>query len=126
VNIKYPIFGKADDRSIFMIDTESKLNYHMENIDVENKEYIGWDSDGRPVEFYLDNNKIRARYLSNESKLGELKQSIFDYARSYKSEVPFDYSGTDVVDLFKAAEEHINQGKFWYKISKNFKNLWKK
>ena len=126
MNIKYPIFAQDQGKSMFIIETESKLNYHMENIDVENKEYIGWGSDGKPVEFYLDNNEIKGRCLSKESRLEELKQAIFYYARFMRPKVPFYYSGSNIVDLFKAAEEHIAQGKLSYKIKMKLKGLWKK
>jgi hypothetical protein len=126
MSVKFPIFGQDKDKSIFIIETESKLSYHLENIDIENKEYIGWDSDGKPVEFYLDNNEIKVRSLSSESKLEELKQAILDYAQLYRPKVPFNYSGSNVVELFKTVEEHIDQGRFSYRITKKLKSLWKK
>lgn len=124
--VKFPIFGQDKDKSMFIINTESELSYHLENIDIENKEYVGWDSDGKPVEFYLDNDEIKVRCFSNESKLEELKQAILDYAQLYIPKVKFNYSGLNVVELFKTVEEHINQGRLFYRITKKLKSLWKK
>lgn len=126
MSIKFPIFGQDKDKSIFIIETKFKLSYHLENIDIENKEYIGWDSDGKPIEFYLENNEIKVCCLSNESKLKELKQAILDYAQLYRPKVPFDYSGSNVVDLFKAAESHISQGRLSYKIKMKLRGFWGK
>ena len=122
MSVKFPIFGQDKDKSMFIIETPSKLSYHLENIDIENKEYIGWDSDGNPIEFYLDNNEIQVRYFSNEPKLEQLKQAILDYAQFYRPNAPFNYSGSNIVDLFKATDEHINQGRFSYRIVKKLKS----
>ncbi|MFA5087674.1 MAG: hypothetical protein WC552_01415 [Candidatus Omnitrophota bacterium] len=126
MGVKFPIFGQDKEKSMFIIETSSKLSYHLENIDIENKEYIGWDGDGKPIEFYLDNNEIQVRYLSSEPESQQLKQAILDYARLGRPKTPFEYSGSNVVNLFRTAEEHIAQGKVSYKIKAKLKNLWKK
>ncbi len=123
MTVKYPIFGQGRDKWMFIIEKESKLDYHLEAIDIENKEYVGWDSEGKPVEFYLDNNKIKICCLSNESKLEELKKAILNYAKLARPKVPFSYSGSEdnIFELFKAVEEHIQDGSFVYKLKRLFR-----
>ena len=109
MTVKYPILEQDRDKWMFIIETESKLGYHLEAIDIENKEYMGWDIEGRPIEFYLDKNEIKVRYLSNETKWEDLKEAILNYAKFAKPKIPFIDSGqyNNLGDLFRAVENHI-------------------
>lgn len=121
--ITYPIFGQDRDKWMFMIDSESGLNY-LEAIDIEGKEYIGWDVRGIPIDFYLDNEEIKVRSLSEEPQVERLKQAILDYAATARPKVPFNPSGLEdnVIGLFKAVEEHVERGSLRRKIRRFFGN----
>lgn len=108
--IKYPIFGQDRDKWMYMIDSGERLNSDLETIDIENKEYVGWDSDGKPIEFYLDEDEIKIRCKSSEPKLEELKSAILDYAKIAKPKKVFVYSREykNISDFFRTIENHIN------------------
>ncbi len=122
--IKYPIFGQDRDKWMFMIDVESDLNSCLEVIDIENKEYIGWDQMGVPIEFYLDNGKIKIKIFSEDAQLERLKEAILDYAAVARPKVPFKDSGlTDnVINLFNAVEGHIKDSGLIGKIKRFLQN----
>lgn len=45
MNVTYPLFVfEKDNKSIRLIENESRILYHLEAIDIENQEYVFWDS----------------------------------------------------------------------------------
>jgi hypothetical protein len=49
-HVSFPLFVfEKDDCSMFLVETPDKVLYHMEPIDIENGEYVYWDSNGNPV-----------------------------------------------------------------------------
>lgn len=126
--IKYPIFAQDKDKWMYIIDVESDLNSRLEVIDIKNKEYIGWDLMGRPIEFYLDNGKIRIKNISEDSQLERLKEAILDYAAVARSKATLKYSGLadNIVDLFNAVEEHVKDSGLIRKIKRYYANMFEK
>ena len=50
MSVTYPLFVfEKDDKSIRLIENESRILYHLEAIDIENEEYVFWDSSGSGV-----------------------------------------------------------------------------
>ena len=48
--MSFPLFVfEKDDCSMFLVETPDKVLYHMEPIDIENNEYVCWDSNGNAV-----------------------------------------------------------------------------
>jgi hypothetical protein len=48
--VTYPLFVfEKDDQSIRQIEDPSRLQYHLEAIDVANDEYVFWDANGNGV-----------------------------------------------------------------------------
>jgi len=113
----YPVFGQDRDKWMFMINSESDLD-SLEAIDIEGREYTGWDVKGIPIDFYLDKGKIRIKSLSEIPQLERVKKAILDYAAVAKPRVPFNYSGSEdnIIDLFKAVEQHIKSGGLMGKV----------
>jgi len=109
MKVVFPIFIQDKDKWIYMINGPLALN-GLEIIDINNNEYVGWDKDGRPIELYVDNNDIKARCLSDEKQVEILKKAIMDYAAVARRKAPFccDDIRSDMVVLFKAVEQHIN------------------
>jgi len=105
----FPIFIQDKDKWMYMINGPLDLN-SLEIIDINNNEYIGWDKDGRPIELYVDNNDIKVRCLSDEKQVEILRKAIIDYAAVARRKALFccDGIGSDMVVLFKAVEQHIN------------------
>jgi len=126
--IKYPIFGQDKDKWMYIVETEQKLNSNLEKIDIENNEYIGWDSNGKPLGFYLEGDNIKVRCLSSDSNLNELKQAIINYARLANPKTPLTNPEKyeKVTELFKAVENHINQGRLSRRIITKIEKVLKK
>lgn len=123
MEIKYPIFLQDKDNYIYMINSVRELNEKLENIDIEEKEYRAWDEKGIPLELYLEQKEIKTVMFANAPQLEELKDAILNYGRIARPKVSFIYSGpeNDMVELFKAVEEHIKAGGFTHKVKRLFK-----
>src|ERR1700731_982530 len=45
MDVRFPLFAfEKDDYSMLLIERPDRLLYHLESIDVENEEYLFWDS----------------------------------------------------------------------------------
>ena len=110
--MKYPVFLQDRDKWVYIIESESGLSF-LEAIDIENKEYIGWNVTGVPIDLYLDKGEIIIRTLSEMPQLEKLKKAILDYASIVNPKIPFSYYGNenDITDLFRAAERHRKTNK---------------
>jgi hypothetical protein len=50
MNVEFPLFVfEKDDRSMLLIEKPDRLLHHLETIDIENDEYVFWDSTGAGV-----------------------------------------------------------------------------
>jgi len=51
----FPLYVfEKDDWSMFLVESEDKLLYHIEPIDFESDEYLFWDAQGRGVRLTLE------------------------------------------------------------------------
>jgi len=116
----------TDDKSIEKFDSWDKLKNWYEQIDIEEGLFIGWDIHGYPIKLIWDSQLgSKIEILETEPHIDQLINAIKNYAQNYRPKMSFSYSESNVVDLFKAAEEHIAQGKLSYKIKMTLKGLWK-
>lgn len=128
MHIQYPLFIlEKDDLSMRIILEPKDLNWY-EKIDIDEGLYNGWDIKGYPFNLVWDESQSspKIEITREHPEIDQLCNAIKDYARRYRPKVSFDYSGSNVIDLFKAAEEHINQGRLSCRITKKLKSLWKK
>lgn len=129
MNIKFPIFLKDRDGYVYVVKSYDDIKKEVELIDVEEGEYIVWDSNGRLLEFYILNGEIKVRILDNEAKEEDLKKAILNYAEKFKVEKKNldDFLEKEPFVLFMEVEKLIKDKKFLYKIksffSKVIKNL---
>jgi hypothetical protein len=50
MDVKFPLFAfEKDDGSMFLIEKPDRLLYHFECVDIEDEEYLFWDSTGAGV-----------------------------------------------------------------------------
>jgi hypothetical protein len=50
MDVQFPLFVfEKDDRSMYLIETPERVLYHLEALDIENSEYLFWDSTGTGV-----------------------------------------------------------------------------
>ena len=112
MNIRYPLFMKDRDGWMFLLSSEDDINYHLEHIDVEGNEYDGWDNEGRPVELFIEDKKIKAKYVSEGCDLEVVREAILYYVK-IATKAPFDndMADKDIVNLFNKVEDHIKINK---------------
>ena len=123
MEVSFPIFIKDRDGWMGILNTFKEVQIELEEIDIEDKEYASWDARGLPLEFYMDKREIKIKILSETPQLQELKGVMLNYAKLGRPRVPFVYSEQqdNMVELFKAVEEHINSGRFINKLRRLFK-----
>jgi hypothetical protein len=112
MNVKYPIFVRDREGWMFLLSSEDNINYHLEHIDVEYNEYDGWDIGGRPVGLFIEDKRIKAKYVSEESNIEAVRKAILNYAK-IATKVPFAHEKADneIINLFNKVEEHIRINK---------------
>jgi hypothetical protein len=50
MEVQFPLFVfEKDDRSMYLIESPERVFHHLEAIDIENGEYLFWDSTGAGV-----------------------------------------------------------------------------
>ena len=59
MSVEYPIFAfEKDDHSMWLIENESRIFYHLEEADVINGEYVFWDANGGGVTIRISTRKM--------------------------------------------------------------------
>lgn len=106
--IRYPVFVRDQDQYMGMYQSLEELSGDLENVDVQDNEYVAWDINGLPLELCLDGDVIKAKVLSSVSQKEELKRAILVYASLGRKERDSGLAtsdSNDIVALFIAAEE---------------------
>ena len=68
MNVEFPLFVfEKDDRSMLLIERPDRLLYHLETIDIENDEYLFWDSTGAGVSVSVARDAIDQITRCNQS-----------------------------------------------------------
>jgi hypothetical protein len=69
MDVRFPLFAfEKDDDSMFLIEKPDRLLYHFEWIDIENEEFIFWDSTGAGVCVTVKDGAIDQIYPCEQSK----------------------------------------------------------
>src|SRR4030095_15327363 len=94
VGVEFPIFVfEKDDRSIGLGESSERFLYHLEAIDIENGEYLFWDSTGAGVCVSVTGGVIGTAALCDQAMT--LPQAFEAYARAYKLRMPIGQSPDD-------------------------------
>lgn len=112
---RFPIFLKDKDGWMYLIDSAANLG-RLECVDVEEKEYTGWDVDGRHIGLGMNGDEITSTLIADGVQcLDELAKSIIDFANKMGPKGdPFHVKNVkDVLELFATAEKHANKSKLW-------------
>lgn len=129
--INYPIFLAGQYDYMLTVVSESDLNYHVEENDVEPgfPEYHGWDYKGRPISLYWKEDRVLAAYTSEQLDFDGLINSIMTYVRRFGGnlpETPADIKA-DPEALFKWAdalvESHYQETRLFTRLRRWVKNL---
>ncbi|MCK5126093.1 MAG: hypothetical protein KAR42_07540 [candidate division Zixibacteria bacterium] len=109
--IEYPIYIADHGNWMTLIVNLTELNYEIETIDIETDEYLGWDSNGRRVELYLDSRRnIDIKLISYDCYIHELITAILAFAKTAKKKVAFTPSKENLspYELFMEVDRFIN------------------
>ena len=88
MGVKFPIIiYERDDQSLFVIKDISSLQTTIEVIDVENNEYLAWDSRGVSVGFTIEDDKIGVEVCSKDKKLIPFLQDKLQLKDSLSNEL---------------------------------------
>lgn len=80
-DVVFPLYGFAkDDRSMWLVESQDRILYHMESIDIANGEYLLWDATGRAVQISVKGKQAIAAYTDCEMLLAE---AFKQYAEAY-------------------------------------------
>jgi hypothetical protein len=79
--LRFPLFVfEKDDRSMRLIENEGHLFHHLEEIDIQNGEYLFWDVDG--VGVCLETNKRKIVAIKNCENGKALTEAFAVYSQS--------------------------------------------
>jgi hypothetical protein len=95
VDIKFPLFAfEKDDDSMFLIETPDRILHHFEWIDIENEEFIFWDSTASGLCVTVKDRQIEAiRPCSQTMTISDAFQA---YSHSLGLEISLDGSPAEV------------------------------
>ena len=94
--VQYPIFLKDKDGYMLVIPSEDKIVWNVEENDIYDNEYFGWDSSGR---------SMKAKLVNEEIHFNELKQAISNYAKILNKKIINPDEFKDAEKMFEAAEK---------------------
>src|SRR6266436_5007359 len=95
MNVEFPLFVfEKDDRSMLLIERPDRLLYHLETIDIENGEYLFWDSTGAGVSVSVARGAIDQIALCDQAMA--LPQAFDAYARANGLQMSLGQSPLDI------------------------------
>ncbi|OGF48868.1 MAG: hypothetical protein A2044_07400 [Candidatus Firestonebacteria bacterium GWA2_43_8] len=110
--LKWPVFLKDTDGYVYMYESEKELKYSVEYSDIVNKEYTGWDVNGREVSLeWVDSEPDIGEVVIKETgivRYNHLKIAITEFAAKHgklnDSEIE---EKVNIVDLYNAVDKKI-------------------
>jgi hypothetical protein len=82
MDVQFPLFVFAkDDRSMYLVETPERVLYHLEAIDIENNEYLFWDSTGAGVSISVARGKVKQIAVCEQAM--SLREAFEAYAAYY-------------------------------------------
>src|SRR5271169_2387002 len=68
MDAQFPLFVfEKDDRSMYLIETPRRILYRLETIDIENNEYLFWDSTGAGVRISVTPSALKRIELCDQT-----------------------------------------------------------
>ena len=77
MSVLYPLYVLLDDRRMTVIESPDRILYHLEAIDIENDEYLFWDSTEKAVRITIEKNKVA--YVSYCDSSLALRDAFLSY-----------------------------------------------
>jgi len=123
-SFKYPIYVIERNSNWFLWAIENEENLMtIEEIDILDEEYIGWDSDGKQIKLELIDGVNTVVVTSNELFEDELKNELINHANKRWKKYPFKPSRENLTieELLKEYRNHSNKMN-WIKKFLNWLN----
>ena len=103
MDAQFPLFVfEKDDRSMYVIETPERVLYHLEAIDIENDEYLFWDSTGAGVCVSVVRGAVKQITLCEPTML--LREALESYAQSQGLHV---IAGESAIDTWKSLQSQV-------------------
>ena len=82
MDVQFPLFVfEKDDRSTYLIETPERVFYHLEPVDIEDGEYLFWDSNGAGVCVSVVRAKLKQ--IAPCAEKISLREAFETYAQTY-------------------------------------------
>jgi hypothetical protein len=125
--MKYPLYILSKDDFSIRIFKSSKELVWMEDVDIEEGLYSGWDSEGYPFRvLWTDNVGVKFKQTSNLPRSEEMRQAFFKYVDKcsayYRPDKPFAYdkNSDDYKGIIDALKKHIKNAPLQQRAIKIF------
>lgn len=102
MDVQFPIFVFATDGSMTLIETPERILYHLEAIDIENGEYLFWDSTGAGINISIARGRVSKIVPCDRAM--SLREAFESYAKSYGLQV---IAKESALDTWKGFESQI-------------------
>ena len=119
VDAQFPLFlFEKDDRSMYLIETRGSILYRADTIDIENNEYLFWDSTGAGVRITVTPSTVKRIELCDQAM--SLQEAFHRYAESYGLRlIP---SGSPI-EIWRAFESQLPPKRtFWDRLFRKSKS----
>ena len=103
MDVQFPLFVfEKDDRSMYLIETPERVLYHLEAIDIENNEYLFWDSTGAGVRVLVSRGAVKQ--IAPCDQTISLREAFETYAQSYGLSV---CPGESPMDTWRSLQSQV-------------------
>ena len=103
MEVKFPLFVfEKDDHSMCLVESAEHFFHHLEAIDIENGEYLFWDSTGAGVHVSVARGAIDQIALCEQAMT--LPQAFEAYAPNYGLQIS---QGQSPLDLWKNLQSQL-------------------
>jgi len=102
--VQFPLFVfEKDDRSMYLIETPERVLYHLEAIDIENIEYLFWDSTGAGVRVSVARGAVKQ--IAPCDQTISLPAAFETYAQSHGLSVSL---GESPMDTWRSLQSQVS------------------
>lgn len=103
MDAKFPLFVfEKDDRSMCLIEAPERVLHQLEAIDIENDEYLFWDSTGAGIRISVARGAVKE--VARCEQAMTLQEAFETYANSYGLRV---IAGESAIDMWRGLQSQL-------------------
>jgi trehalose-6-phosphate synthase len=103
MDAQFPLLAfEKDDNSMHLIETPERVLSHLEAIDIENDEYLFWDSTGASVSIFVVRGEVKQ--IAHCEQGMSLQEALETYAKAYGLHI---IAGESAIDTWKALQSQL-------------------